>query len=98
MTATPLTPSLAESLLQFPCDFPIKVMGQATHDDLFPLVLAIVQRHAPDYAPEAHNFKTRASQNARYWALTLTIQATSRAQLDAIYQDLSRCPAVLMAL
>jgi putative lipoic acid-binding regulatory protein len=84
-----------ESLLEFPCDFPIKAMGLAVEG--FELqVTELVRRHAPDLGADA--VRTRPSQGGKYLAVTITVRATSRAQLDAIYQELSACETVLMAL
>ena len=83
-----------ESPLTFPCEFPIKAMGHASeHFDA--LVVGIVRRHAPDIAEGA--VSTRASSGGKYLAVTVTIQASSRAQLDAIYHDLVAAEQVLMA-
>jgi hypothetical protein len=83
------------SLWKFPCDFPIKVMGR--QDPGFEdWVTAIVRSHVPDL--DLGTRQIRASRGGRYVSVTLTIRAGSREQLDAIYQDLSREPRVLMAL
>ena len=84
-----------QDLLRFPCDFPIKVMGKA--DPGFEaLVVGIVRRHAPDLGEGA--VSARGSSGGRYLALTLTVRAESRGQLDAIYRELSSHPDVLMSL
>lgn len=88
--STPQLPAL-----EFPCLFPIKVMGKAA-DDFDLLVAGIVRRHAPALGEGA--VRSRASAQGNYVAVTVTIEATSRAQLDAIYQDLVACERVLMAL
>jgi len=85
----------AETLLEFPCEFPIKVFGLAS-DDFQADVVAIVQRHAELVAGEP--VKRRQSQGGKYDAVTVTINATSKAQIDAIYQDLTASPIVVMAL
>lgn len=85
----------SDDLLQFPCDFPIKVMGRAG-GDFDTRVVALVRRHAPDLSEGAVSL--RASKGAHYLSVTVTIRATSRVQLDAIYRDLHTCPDVLMAL
>lgn len=59
-------------------------------------VLELVRRHSPDLVPE--NVRSRPSQGGKYVSITVTVRATSRAQLDAIYMDLTACDAVLMAL
>lgn len=84
-----------ESLLEFPCDFPIKAMGLAV-EGFERQVTELVRRHAPDL--DAGAVRTRPSQGGKYLAVTVTVRATSRAQLDAIYQDLTACETVLMAL
>ncbi len=79
----------------FPSDFPIKVMGR--HDsNLRALTQAIVEKHAGAIA-ESH-VKTRTSGDGNFLALTYTVHATSRAQLDQIYRELTACKSVLMAL
>jgi len=84
-----------ETLLVFPCQFPIKVMGK-TSSELDLVVVEIVRRHAPDLHEGA--VTTRPSKDGNYLAVTIVIEATSKQQLDAIYQDLSDHPHVLMAL
>ena len=84
-----------ETLLQFPCDFPVKVMGEAG-DGFADMVLAIVHRHAPDFTAES--MTTRASSAGRYLSVTCTVRATSKAQLDALYRELTAHPRVKMAL
>ncbi|MEW5888745.1 MAG: DUF493 domain-containing protein [Pseudomonadota bacterium] len=75
-----------ESPLAFPCRFPIKIVGR-TEAGFAQEMLEIVLRHAPDF--EAASMEMRASSKGAYIALTCTIRATSREQLDALYRDLS---------
>ncbi len=84
-----------DTLIEFPCSFPIKAMGrsEAGFDDL---VVEIVRRHAPDLREGA--VKTRASRQGKWISVTVTIQATSKGQLDAIYQALSDHEKVVMCL
>lgn len=84
-----------DSLLSFPCSFPIKAMGRMD-DDLEALVVDLISRHVP--AHHIDEVTTRASGQRRYLAVTVTIQATSRAQLDAIYMDLTADSRVRFAL
>jgi putative lipoic acid-binding regulatory protein len=80
---------------EYPSDFPIKVMGR--HDsDLRALTQAIVERHAGPIAES--QVKTRTSADGNFLALTYTVRATSREQLDNIYRELTACKSVLMAL
>jgi putative lipoic acid-binding regulatory protein len=81
--------------LEFPTQFPIKVMGR--HDsDLRAATRAIIERHAGPIAEE--RMRARTSGDGNFLALTYTIDAKSREQLDAIYKELTACKAVLMAL
>jgi uncharacterized protein len=86
---------MSTSLQEFPSDFPIKVMGR--HDsDLRALTQAIIEKHAGPMT-DAH-VKTRTSADGNFLALTYTVHATSREQLDQIYRELTACKSVLMAL
>lgn len=84
-----------DSLLEFPCDFPLKIMGRADAD-LAQTVLAIVLRHAPDF--DGATMEMRASSRGNYVSLTCTLRATSKAQLDALYRELSGHPLVKVVL
>jgi len=81
--------------MTFPCDFPIKIMGER-RDDFAQLVLAIVQKHAPDFTGE--NMEIRASVQSRYLSVTCTIRATSRAQIDGLYRELTSNPMIKFVL
>src|SRR3954462_13084009 len=85
----------AESLLPFPCVFPLKVMGRR-EDGFAQLVCDVVMRHAPDF--NAGTIEMRTSKNGRYLSLTVTLNAKSREQLDALYSELSKHPMVMMVL
>lgn len=84
-----------DTLLEFPCDFPIKIMGPAT-DEFRSLALGIVTRHFGTLAPE--RIEERASSNGRFLSFTCTVRAESKAQLDAVYMELTACRHVLVAL
>lgn len=84
-----------ETLLSFPCDFPIKVMGRR-EDGFAQSILEIVQRHAEDFS--AGTLEMRPSRNGRFLSLTATINARSKAQLDALYRELTKHPLVMMVL
>jgi len=82
----------SESLLQFPCDLPIKVFGR--NDAAFrAAALAIVKRH---YGA-AYTVVEQQSKQGAYLSLTITVRAETRAQIDAVYQDLVADERVLMA-
>lgn len=84
-----------ETLFDFPCEFPIKAIGKG-QDEFRELVVDIVRRHAPEFGEAA--VTTRPGSKGNYLAVTVTIEAVSRAQLDAIYHELSAHPDVIMAL
>jgi len=83
------------SLQEFPSDFPIKVMGRQD-SDLRTVTQEIVERHAGKL-PET-SIRTRTSADGNFLALTYTVNAKSREQLDDIYRELTACKLVLMAL
>ena len=84
-----------DSLLTFPCEFPIKIMGRA-QPGFAQTMLEIVLRHAPDF--DGAGMEMRASSKGNYLSITCTIMATSRGQLDDLYRELSGHELVLMAL
>ncbi len=84
-----------ETLLEFPCEFPIKAMGLAC-DELEVAVIEIINRHVEDLGEGA--LSMRPSKNGKYTAITITITARSKQQLDAIYIDLTACEHVSIAL
>ena len=84
-----------ESLIEFPCDFPIKVMGE-THDDFTDTIIAVVRTHLPDF--DVSNIETRGSSGGRYTSLTCTVYVTSKVQLDDLYRALTAHPMVSVVL
>ena len=84
-----------DSLIEYPCDFPIKVMG-LSQQGFAQAVMEVVAHHDPDFS--AASMQTRNSSGARYVSLTCTVRATSREQLDALYQELCDHPQVVMVL
>jgi len=83
------------TLLEFPCEFPLKIIGRRS-DDFAQQVVAIVLRHAPDFRPET--VEMRVSGGGNYLAVTCIIQAQSRPQLDDLYRALTAHPAVKVVL
>lgn len=86
---------MAESNIKFPCVFPIKVMG-ATSIDFEGKVLSIIRKHVDDLGEGA--VETKFSKDGNFQSLTITINARSKEQLDAIYQDLKNEKEVLVSL
>jgi putative lipoic acid-binding regulatory protein len=83
------------SLIEYPCDFPIKIMGR-TAPGFAQEIVGVVMRHAPDF--DSASVEMRLSKKNRYLSLTCTIRATSREQLDGLYRELCDHPAVVMVL
>jgi D-alanine transaminase len=84
-----------ESVLKFPCDFPIKIMGKNT-PELKQSVIDIIKNEVPDFDPET--LTIRLSNEGKYLSITVRIWAQSKEQLDSIYRALTANPLVLMAL
>ncbi len=84
-----------ESILAFPCAFPIKVMG-LTQPGFAQAVVGVVKRHAPDFDPGT--VEMRSSREGKYLSVTVTVNATSREQLDELYRELCDHPMVTMVL
>jgi len=85
----------AKAILTFPCSFPVKAIGRSSAD-FESIVTDIVRRHAPDLHPEA--VTCRSSGGGNYLAVTATVIAHSREQLDALYLELGSHAQVLMVL
>ena len=85
----------AATALAFPTQFPIKIMGRR-ESGFTTAVIEIVKRHAPDFMPGT--LESRPSREGKYVSLTATVNATSREQLDALYQELCDHPSVVMVL
>lgn len=88
-------PRADESVIEYPCAFPIKVMG-VHQAEFIEAVLAIAQHHDPAYQP--HTLEKRPSSSGTYLGLTVTVTATSREQLDNLYRALTSHPLVKYVL
>ena len=86
---------MPETLLEYPCDFPLKVMGRR-EGGFAQAVTAIVRRHAPDFDPAT--VEMRPSRQGTYLSVTCVVRATSREQLDGLYRELCDHPSVVMVL
>lgn len=84
-----------ESLIEYPSDFPIKIMGPA-HDEFIATMVELVLQHDAEFHPG--KMETRPSSGGNYLSLTVTVRATSREQLDNLYRALSSHPMVKFAL
>ena len=84
-----------DTIIKFPCQFPIKVMGIAS-DDFDIVIFDIIKKHVSHLSKDA--IKSRLSQKGNYVSVTIIIEAESREQLDNIYYDLTEHKMVIMAL
>ena len=84
-----------ETLLEFPCDFPLKIMG-AADTGFVQAIVEVVLKHAPEF--DAASVELRASRAGNYLSLTCTVRAVSQVQLDALYLDLTAHPMVKVVL
>ena len=83
------------TLLKFPCDFPLKIMGK--HSVEFrELVVSIVERHVGSLEPK--RIQHRTSKDGNYVSVTVTVRAQSKDQLDDLYRELTACEQVLYVL
>lgn len=84
-----------DSLFEFPCQFPLKIMGRNVAE-FEPAVITIVRKHVPNLGEAA--VRSRVSGKGNYLALTVTFEAHSREQLDNLYRALHACEYVSMLL
>lgn len=84
-----------ESLIEYPSDFPIKIMG-AMQEQFAQTMVELVQKHDPEF--HAGKMEMRPSSKGNYLALTVTVRATSREQLDNLYRELSSHAMVKVVL
>ena len=87
--------NLAESLIEYPSLFPIKVMGEKV-DGLVQAITLIAKGFDPQF--DASAIELRESKGGKYLGITITITATSREQLDELYRTLSTHPMVKVVL
>ena len=83
------------SLIEYPSDFPIKIMGPI-HDEFAQTMIEVVMRFDPDF--HAGKLESRPSTKGNFLALTVTVRATSREQLDDLYRALTSHPMVKVVL
>ena len=86
---------MTDEIMQFPCVFPIKVMGKQSNQFQH-MVESLVREHVAD--EDWISIQSAQSRKGNYLSVTVKIQAQSRQQLDAIYLKLTGCKEVIMAL
>ncbi len=84
-----------DSLIEYPCDFPIKVMGLKV-DGFVPAICLVAQQFDPAW--QKNSLETRESKGGKYLGLTLTVRVNNREQLDELYRTLSSHPMVKVVL
>lgn len=84
-----------ETLIEFPCDFPIKVMGK-THPEFASTIAGVIRTFDAGFDERA--IETRPSSGGNYTGLTVTVRATSQVHLDDIYRALTGHPMVKIVL
>lgn len=90
-----IEPHTAPPLIDFPCTFPIKVMGER-HDAFATTIIELIQQQVPHFTAEY--IEMRASSAGKYISLTCSVYVSSQTQLDAIYRVLTANPLVKFAL
>lgn len=86
---------ITETLIEFPCDFPIKVMGE-TSDNFTNEMIRTIQAVLPSF--DVSKIEMRGSTGGKYISLTCTVYVSSKVQLDDVYRALSAHPMVKFAL
>ncbi len=84
-----------QTLMEFPCDFPVKIIGNNSEFFLED-IKKIVLQHFPDF--ELNHLKHKLSENNNYLAITATVHALNQDMLDSFYQDLTKHPDIKMVL
>lgn len=84
-----------EKLLEFPADFPLKVMGRRV-DGFAQAIADLTREHVPSFDPAS--IELRMSSKGTYLSLTLSLKIESRAQLEALYRALAAHPLVRVVL
>jgi putative lipoic acid-binding regulatory protein len=90
-----MTESTNDKLLDFPCDFPIKMMGR-DQPEFRETAVALIEQHAGELQDDA--IRTTLSRKGNFLSITITIRAKSQQQLDDIYRDLTEHDEILFAL
>ncbi|MBC7697026.1 MAG: DUF493 domain-containing protein [Bacteroidia bacterium] len=90
-----IEPHTAPPLIDFPCEFPIKVMGEM-QESFTETIIGLIQTIVPAFS--AKNVEMRASSGGKYISLTCTVHVVSQAQLDDIYRVISAHPLVKFSL
>lgn len=83
------------SLIEFPCDFTLKIIG-VNSAEFISGVTAVILKHYPNTLETS--IVCKDSQQSNYTAITATIHALDKPSLDALYQELTKLPGIKMVL
>ncbi len=81
--------------IEFPCEYPIKILGDAS-EDFTALVVEVVRKHAPDL--DDSKVTSRDSSKGKFRSVTVIINATGKPQLQALFDDLKATGKVKMVI
>ncbi|WP_110649189.1 YbeD family protein [Salinicola peritrichatus] len=95
MKQTPNDVDLPRPKIEFPCDYPIRIVGDAA-DDFVAAISQVIERHSPGF--DTSSIRLSDSRNGRFQSLRVVIRATDEAQLDALFQSLKATGRVHMVL
>lgn len=84
-----------ETLLEFPCDFPVKIIG-TNSPNFLKEIEGIVKKHVPNFKED--QLKQNLSQKGNFLAITVTVLAENQEMLDALYKELTKHPDIKMVL
>jgi uncharacterized protein len=85
----------SETLIEFPCDFPIKIIGIVS-EQFTDNIIKIIKNHAPNFS--TNSVEMKGSKQGNYISLTCNIYVTSKVQLDNLYRELSSHPETKFVL
>jgi len=92
----PLRDAQGREVMQFPCRFPLKTFGRGDHEDFEQVIIDLLRPHCGEDC--RFEINRNRSSGGKFQSLTVTFEASSREQLDAIYRALSDCEHVVMSL
>ncbi|STX42399.1 MULTISPECIES: YbeD family protein [Legionella] len=84
-----------KSMIEFPCDFPLKIVGKKTANFATDII-EIIHKHFPETPDKA--IRHQESQHGNYLAITAVVHAQDQVTLDALYRDLTKHPDIKMVL
>lgn len=83
------------TLIDFPCDFPIKIIG-IVNEEFTSIIVNIIKKHLPKF--DEQKIEMKGSSGGKYISLTCTVHVVSKNQLDDLYRELSSHPMTKFVL